>query len=71
VGKLCGGQTPAEEVALSFQTVVGLKERELFLSFDTLCNHALFKVFAHINYGAHDGRVIEIGGEVYPISLSC
>jgi hypothetical protein len=41
MGKLCGGQGPTEEVALPFRTVVGLKECELFLSFDALCNHAL------------------------------
>jgi hypothetical protein len=63
MGKLRGGQGPAEEVALPFRTVVGLKECELFLSFDTLGNHALLEVFAHVNYGAHDGRVIGIGSD--------
>jgi hypothetical protein len=63
MGKLCGGQGLAEEVALSFRTVVGPKECELFLRFDTLGNHALLEVFAHINYGAHDGRVIGIGSD--------
>jgi hypothetical protein len=33
---LWSGQGPAEEVALSFRTVVGLKECELFLRFDIL-----------------------------------
>ena len=42
--KLRGGQGLAEEVALSFRTVVGLKECELFLSFDTLCNQPLLEV---------------------------
>src|SRR3977135_36590 len=63
MGKLCSSQRPAEEVALPFRTVVGLKECELFLSFDTLGNHALLEVFAHINYGAHDGRVLRIGSD--------
>src|ERR1700687_3305870 len=55
--KLCGGQGPAEEVALSFRTVLGLKECELFLRFDALGNHALLEAFCHVNDGAHDGRV--------------
>ena len=44
VRKLCRGQGPAEEVALSFRTVPGLKECELFLRFDTLCNQPLLEV---------------------------
>ena len=63
MGKLCGGQGPAEEVALSFRAVMGLKECALFLRFDALGNHALLEVFAHINYGAHDRRVIGIGSD--------
>jgi hypothetical protein len=42
--------------------MTGLEEGELFLRFDALGNHALLEVLAHINYGAHDGRVIGIGG---------
>jgi hypothetical protein len=60
MGKLCGGQGPAEEVALPFSAVLDLKECQLFLRFDALGNHALLEVFAHINYGAHDWRVIGI-----------
>jgi hypothetical protein len=63
MGKLCGGQGLAEEVALSFRTVLGLKECELFRRFDAFGNRALLEVFAHINYGAHDGRVIEVGSD--------
>ena len=44
MGKLCGGQGPTEEVALPFRTVVDLKECELFLRFDTLCNQPLLEV---------------------------
>src|SRR5580704_9015220 len=58
--KLCSGQGRAEEVALSFRTVLGLKECELFLRFDALGNHALLEVLAHINYGAHNWSVIGI-----------
>src|ERR1700676_1290294 len=63
MGKLRGGQGPAEEVALSFCTVLGLKECELFVSFDALGNHALLEILAHINYGAHDWRVIGIASD--------
>src|ERR1700683_571002 len=62
MGNLCGGNGLAEEVALSFHTVPGLEECELLLCFDALGNHALFKVLAHINYGADDWRVVGIGG---------
>ncbi len=54
MGKLGGVQGPAEEVALSFCTVLGLEECELFLRFDALGNHPLLEVLAHINYGTHD-----------------
>src|ERR1700730_14259227 len=63
MGKLCGGQRLAEEIALSSRTVLGLKECELFLGFDALGNHALLEVLAHINYGAHDWRVIGIASD--------
>jgi len=45
VRKLWSGQGPAEEVALPFRTVVGLKECELHLRFDTVGNYALLKGF--------------------------
>src|SRR6266404_2211399 len=63
MGKLCGGQGPAEEVALSFRTVMGLKECALLLRFDALGNHALLEVLAHVNYGAHNRRAIGIGSD--------
>src|ERR1700730_3079576 len=63
MGKVCGGQGPAEEVALSFGTVLGLKECELFLRFDALGNHAQLEGLAHVNYGAHDCRVIGIASD--------
>src|SRR5712692_6338828 len=64
MGKLGGGQGPAEEVALSFRTVLGLKEYELFLRFDALGNHALLEVLAHINYRSDDSRVIRIARDL-------
>ncbi len=56
-----GGQRPAEEIAWSFRTALGQKECELPLRFNTLGNHALLEVLPHINYGAHDRRIIGIG----------
>jgi len=61
---LRGGQRPAEEIALSFRTAMRLKECELPLRFSTLGNHALLEVLPHINYGAHDRRVIGIADDV-------
>src|ERR1700730_5633483 len=61
--KLSGGQGPAEEIALSFRTMMRLKECALLLRFDALCNHALLEILAHVNYGAHNGRAIGIGGD--------
>src|ERR1700676_4779440 len=58
------GQGAAEEKALTFGTIMGLKEGELCLRFDALGNDALLEVLAHINNGAHDGRVIGIGGDL-------
>ena len=43
---------------------MGLKEGELCLRLDPLGNDALLEVLAHINNGAHDGRVIGIGGDL-------
>ncbi len=54
----------AEEVALSLCTVPGLKEFQLFLSFNAFCNHALLQILAHANDGAHHGRVIGVGGDL-------
>jgi hypothetical protein len=39
MGKLCGAQGAAEEVALSFRATLGLKVGPLFLRFDVLGNH--------------------------------
>jgi hypothetical protein len=64
MGKLCGGQRPAEEVPLSFRAAVGLKECELFVRFDAFGNHALLEVLAHINDGADDGRIIRIARDL-------
>jgi hypothetical protein len=41
-----------------------LKECELRRCFDSLCNDALLEVFSHINYGANDGRVIGVVGNL-------
>jgi hypothetical protein len=60
LGELCGGQRPAEEAALSFRTVPGPKEGELFRRFDALGNHPLLEVLAHINYGGDNGRIIRV-----------
>ena len=56
MGKLCGGQGPTEKVALSFGTVLGLKECALFLCFDALCNYLVLEALCHVNYGTHDGK---------------
>jgi len=61
---LCSGQGSAEEVALSFCATLGLKVCPLFLSFDALGNHEVFEALSHVNYGAHDGRVIGIGTDL-------
>src|SRR6267143_2103176 len=55
-----GGQGAAEEVALSFCTVLGLKECELFPRFDALGNHASLEALANVNYGAEECSVIWI-----------
>jgi hypothetical protein len=57
---------------LSFGTLVSLQEGKLGLRFDALGNHSLLEILARINDGAHDGRVIGIGGDlVYegPVNL--
>src|ERR1019366_8059463 len=64
MGEFCGGHGVAEEVALSFRTVLGLKESELLLRFNALGNHALLQVLAHINYGTNDGRVVRIARDL-------
>src|SRR5580658_1402016 len=64
MGKLCSGEGLAEEVALSFQAVLALKECQLLLGFDALSNHALLEAFPHVNDGSHNGRVIEIASDL-------
>src|SRR6266700_470727 len=63
MGKLCDGQGPAEEVALSFRTALGLKVSPLFLRFDALGNHEVLEALPHANYGAYDWRVIGIASD--------
>jgi hypothetical protein len=63
MGKLCGGQGPTEKVALSFRTVLGLKERALFLRFDALGNYLVLEALSHANDGAYDWRVIGIASD--------
>ena len=63
-GELGGGQRVAEEVALSFSTVLALKEFELLPRFDSLGNHALIEALAHANYGADDCRVMRIASNL-------
>src|SRR5450631_1777427 len=58
------GQGTTEEIALTFGTMASLKESEFRLRFDALGNDALLEVLAQINYGAHDGRVTGIGGNL-------
>src|ERR1700728_119449 len=60
MGEFFGGHGLAEEVALSFRTVQGLKKSELLSRFNALGNHALLKILAHIDYGTNDGRVVRI-----------
>src|SRR5712692_1514631 len=64
MGKLCGAQGPAEEVALSFRATLGLKVGPLFLRFNALGNHEVLEALSHVNYGAHDGGVIGIGTDL-------
>src|SRR5437016_2358151 len=64
MGKLFGDQGPAEEVALSFCAKLGLKVCPLFLCFDALGNHEVLEALSHVNYSAHDGRVIGIGSNL-------
>jgi len=64
MGKLFGGQGPAEEVALSFCATLALKVGPLFLRFDALGNHEVLEALSHMDYGAHDGRVIGIGTDL-------
>ena len=54
-GKLCSRQRPAEEVPLSFLTMVGLKVRPLFLRFDALGDHNVLEALSHANDRVHDG----------------
>src|SRR2546430_4851865 len=62
--KLCGCQGPAEKVALSFRTELGLKVGPLFSRFDALGNHEVLEALSQVNYGAHDGGVIGIGSDL-------
>jgi hypothetical protein len=64
MGKLCGGQGPAEEEALSFCATLGLKVGPLFLRFNALGNHEVLEALSHVNYSAHDGRDIGIGSDL-------
>src|SRR6266852_2516040 len=61
--KLCSGQGAAEQVALSFRATLGLKVGPLFLRFDAFGNHEVLEALSHVNYGAHDGRVIGIASD--------
>ena len=62
--ELCSGQGPAEEEALSFGATLGLKVGLLFLRFDALGNDEVLEALSHVNYSAHDGRVIGIGTDL-------
>src|SRR3981081_2498203 len=64
MGKLCGSQGPAEEVALSFRATLGLKVGPLLLRLDTLGNHEVLEALSHVNYGAHDGGDFGIGSDL-------
>ncbi len=64
VRKLGRGQGPAEEVALSFRTALGLQVCLLFSRFNALDNHELLEALSHVNDDAHDGRVIGIGSDL-------
>jgi hypothetical protein len=58
MGELGGCQRSAEEVALSFRAVLGLKVRPLFFGFDALGNHKVLEALSHVNDGAHECRVM-------------
>ena len=62
--ELGGGQGPAEKVALSFRTTLGLQVSSLFSRFDALSNHELLEALCHVNYGADDRRVVGIGADL-------
>ena len=64
MGKLCGVQGPAEEVALPFRATLGLKIGSLFWRFDALGNHEVLEALSHVNYGAHDGGDFGIGSDL-------
>jgi hypothetical protein len=63
-GELGRGHRVAEEEALSFSTVVGLKEFELLSCFNPLGNDALIEALAHANYGADDCRGMRIASNL-------
>lgn len=46
---------------MSFRTVEGLQERELFACFDALGNHLSLELLADVNYGGEERSVIWIG----------
>src|SRR6202795_600289 len=62
--KLCSGQGSAKEVSLPFCAPLGLQVCPLFLRFDALGNHKVLETLSHVNYSAHDGRVIRIGSDL-------
>jgi hypothetical protein len=62
--KLCGRHGPAEEVALSFRTVAGLKEFELFLSL----KGQLFRKTASIFAGQAVG-IKEVHDDIWLVSF--
>src|ERR1700676_531278 len=64
MGELDGGHRPAEEVALALPTVQGLQVDPLFRRFDTLGHYDVVEALAHVNDGAHDFRVVGIGGDL-------
>ena len=53
--ELLGNQWPAEVVALSLATPLGLKKRELLSRFHTFRDDAMPEALAHADHGADNG----------------
>src|ERR1035437_6362343 len=64
MGEIGSSQGRAEEIALSFRAMLGLKVCPLFSRFDALGYHQVPEALSHVNYGADDRRVIGIGSDL-------
>jgi hypothetical protein len=64
LGELCGVYWAAEEVALSFGALLGLKKCSLVLGFDALGDHQMFEALSHANDSSYNLRVIAACGDL-------